>query len=233
MFCTQCGKPLVLGAKFCGNCGSETATGESPPTVALSDLPEIPDVGKTVHIIRKAEIFPCKDNLVAEKVTWIKLPVDLIFTDSHLVIVSAVPQTTLKEFADKVADRLPMGLGLMGGIFGAAIGGVASVVLSGAGAVSEAIYGKGNKLDQQLLRKLFAAGLVIYAEKATLRFEYSKIKLGFLSSMELVFVSGKFAWLNEALDVEINTTDESVNDSAGVRRAFQEGKCNLVDFLKG
>lgn len=223
---------MVPAAKFCGNCGGETASTESPPAMALSALPEIPDVGTPVRIIRKAKVFPGKDNLVAERVTWIKQPVDLIFTDSHLVIVSAVPQTALKEFADKVADRLPLGLGLMGGIFGAAIGGVASVVLSGAGAVSEAIYGKGNQLNQELLNKLFAAGLAIYAEKATLRFEYQKVKLGFLSSMEVVFVSGQFVWLNESLEVVVNTMDEFVNDGAGVRRAFQEGKCNLVDISK-
>ena len=159
---------------------------------------------------------------------WLYGTTDVIFTESHFVVLTATPQTALKEFADKVTDRLPAGAALVGGPVGAVLGGAISASLFAAGSISEKLFGKKDSIEFETLAKLFACGLAIYARKEELNFKLFNLKKPIFYYYHEVYANGLYHWLDQTIELSLRFNDEAHNDII-VKKHFERGHCRLVE----
>src|SRR3972149_4539752 len=118
MFCTNCGKEMVGTGKFCANCGQsikyENELASAPELPKRVQTIPFPQIGEPISIFAKAKGLFLKYKVAPTvPLDWLYGTTGVIFTESHIVVLTATPQTALKEFADKMNDRLPTGLALI------------------------------------------------------------------------------------------------------------------------
>lgn len=238
MFCTKCGKEVVGDGKFCANCGQPIDLEHRNETFCAAELPKqartapFPQIGESISVFRKAKaLFP--KYKVAPKVPldWLYGTTDVIFTESYFVVLTATPQTALKEFSDKMTDRLPAGLALVGGPVGAVLGGALSASLFAAGGISEKLFGKKDSIELEALAQLFTCGHAIYARKEDLNFKLFNLKKPIFYYYHEVYANGLFHWLDQTIDLSLRFNDEAHNGII-VKKHFERGHCRLVENTK-
>lgn len=181
-----------------------------------------PDIGGPIKVYKKAVCMqPQYKAESSTRIDWLNDSVDLIFSESFLVVVSATPQTALKDFADKMSPRM----------CGLALAGIAAgLTLSAVGAISEGIFGKCGAIDQISLAKLFGLGLAIYAKKGNLLFGLSARKRAIFYTDHTIVVSGVWSWIGGQVDVSLTVNDLAQRDG-GMKKIFQQGKCTFDEVI--
>ena len=105
-FCTECGKPLEPGARFCGNCG-KTVSGVTPPVAAPAALS-----GQNVSGESLIGIIPG----VSRKKGLFSVEGFSVVITGKRIIFAAVTNEMIKEAAKKESE----GKGFLAGMLGAA-----------------------------------------------------------------------------------------------------------------
>ncbi|MHB9102265.1 MAG: zinc ribbon domain-containing protein [Sulfuricella sp.] len=214
MFCSTCGLSCPDSAAFCHKCGSKLTTESiSSSPVAPSNFGKaqefvLPTLGEVKTSWKQIKVFPRFKCKLPTGWDWIANSVDVVFTDTHVILIAAPDKGKLAKLASGVGSRA-FAVGYVFGLAGLVIALPAAILAS----TYEKLYEKNNILNQESIRNLFEQGLVAIAEKEKLRgtLFVNSYYFGMSKSYNARF-SGEFFTNSQSEDMRIYFDDESTFD---------------------